>query len=118
MRTGLVAVVFLSISLAACDPPQNVARDALAANHAVLVTIQNKYHESCSQNPAMKNCRIIHEAVAAQNLAIDALELYCQGLTTPYFMDGGPCSPDKSAEPKLRAALKSLDVIMRDVKGL
>lgn len=118
MRKSLVGIVALCVILAACDPPQNVARDALAANRAVLVTYQNKYQNECAQNPAMKTCRIIHEAVTAQNLAVDALDLYCQGITTPSFMDGGPCAPDKSAEPKLRAALKNLDVIMRDVKAL
>src|SRR5690349_24283944 len=118
MRKSLVLLVALCVILAACEPPQNVARDALAANHGVLVTYQNKYQNRCANNPSMKPCRLIHEAVSAQNLAVDALDLYCQGITTPSFMDGGPCAPDKSAEPKLRAALKNLDVIMRDVKSL
>src|SRR5690349_19508030 len=100
MRSALVSLIGLCLILAACDPPQNVARDGIAAAHGVLVQAQNKYNAECSQNPNMRNCRVIHDAVQAQNIAIDSLELYCQGINTPSFMDGGKCVPDKSAEPK------------------
>jgi len=118
-RFGLFGFMLaLLLATVACAPVQDVARDGIAASKGALVTAQSKYRDQCTANPAMKPCRIIHEGVAAQHLAVEALDLYCQGVATPSFLDGGKCSPDKSVEPRLKAALQNLDVMIRDVKGL
>lgn len=106
------------VILLGCQPIQNTARDGIAAAKGVLQTAQTKYMAQCTANPQDAPCVIIHKGVAAQNVAIDALEAYCEGGATPAFKDGGPCVANKAVEPKLRASLDNLNQIIPDVKGL
>jgi len=108
----------LLLILAGCAPLQDTARDAIAASKGVLESAQLQHRDSCIADPHQKTCVIIHDGVAAENSAIDALELYCSNSGAQSFQTGGPCIVDKSAAPKLEAALANLNQIISDVKGL
>lgn len=115
-RLRSIATVLLALTMTACAPLEQTARDAIAGAKGVLLTAQVEYGQECHDNPSNKNCALIHGAVAAQNTAIDALVVYCSGKANP---DGtGACAPDKTKAPKLQTAISNLDTIIRDVKGI
>src|SRR6516225_11749958 len=74
-RAILIAVVFLA---AGCSPVEQQARYALAASQGFIMQAQKNHQDECSQTPKKAfPCAEINQAVGAQNLAIDALEIYC-----------------------------------------
>lgn len=114
MKWLLAAIVSLTLVTTACPVLQDTARDSIAASKGYITTAQTQ-HPECPSTPTAKACTIIHGAVAAENSAVDALELYCAG---PVFNSGGVCSPDKSGAAALQAALANLSKIITDVKGI
>src|SRR6516162_2714485 len=117
-RLWLVAVVFL----AGCSPVEQQARDALAASQGFIMQAQKNHQAECSQTPKKSfPCAMINQAVGAQNLAIDALEVYC-GWSASDVTDAAAgktvhaCVPVKTAADPLKAALSNLNRILRDYK--
>lgn len=111
----LLAVMF---AFSGCDKAASNARDAIAASKGVIQTAQTQYLDQCKADPSANPCSLINRGVAAQNTAINALELYCTGQATPSFDQGGTCHPDKSLEPKLTAAITDLNSIIASLKGV
>ena len=118
-RLWLVAVVFL----AGCSPVEQQTRDALAASQGFIMQAQQNHQAECSQTPKKSfPCAMINEAVGAQNLAIDALEVYC-GWTASDVADAAAgktvhaCVPVKTAADPLKAALSNLNRILHDYKA-
>lgn len=112
----LVRILTITLLLAGCSQPlEMTARDLIAANKGVLTSAQAQYKATCTANPAQGTCNLINRDVFAQNVAIDALELYCAGVD---FSNGGACKPDKAYAPKLQEALLNLNRNLNDVKGL
>jgi hypothetical protein len=118
-RAWLLAVVFL----AGCSPVEQQARDALAASQGFLMQAQKNHQAECSQTPKKDfPCGTINQAVGAQNLAIDALEVYC-GWTASDVADAAAgktvhaCVPVKTAADPLKAALSNLNRILKDYKA-
>lgn len=120
--TGRFAAIFLSTILVAgltgCDPAKP-ARDSIAVAKGILITLQAQ-HQECKADPSPAICQNINRGVAAENLAIDALEVYCSG---PEFDAGtGPCQPSpektlrENAARKLAAAITNLNQIIGDLK--
>src|SRR6516225_1731797 len=114
----LVAVVFL----AGCSPVEQQARDALAAAQGFIMQAQQNHQAECSQTPEKDfPCAMINQAIGAQNLAIDALEIYC-GWTASDVADAAAgksvhaCVPVKTAADPLKAALSNLNRILKDYK--
>jgi hypothetical protein len=114
----LVAVVFL----AGCSPVEQQARDALAASQGFIMQAQQNHQAECSQTPKKDfPCAMINQAIGAQNLAIDALEIYC-GWTASDVADAAAgksvhaCVPVKTAADPLKAALSNLNRILKDYK--
>lgn len=109
------------VLLLGCSGAEKNARDAIAASKGAIETAQNKYMETCKADATQQPCVIVNKAVAAQNTAINALELYCSG-TAPTggqdFQHGGVCHADKSLQPKLDAAVADLNQIIASVKGI
>ena len=117
-RLWLVAVVFL----AGCSPVEQQARDALAASQGFIMQAQKNHQAECSQTPKKAfPCAMINQAIGAQNLAIDALEIYC-GWTASDVADAAAgksvhaCVPVKTAADPLKAALSNLNRILKDYK--
>lgn len=111
----------LLLMTVACQPPQNSARDTIAAAKGYLDSARSHHPECNTTSPnGTHACQIIGKGTQAKDVAIDALEIYCSNTSTTgvNFQDGGPCVADKAYEPKLKAALASLNQIISDVKGL
>jgi hypothetical protein len=64
----------------------------------------------------MHTCVVVNQAVAAQNLAVDALETYCA--SADFNDNKGPCKPDKSLAPKLTQALRNMQDIVSQVQAV
>ena len=105
--------------LLGCDAAK-AARDTIATDYGWITTAQAQHRESCQADTAQQKCALINRAIAVHNTSVDLLNLYCQGAPKPDdvpYDEGGPCSPQKGLEPRLRAAIRDLDTIVKDVKG-
>jgi len=114
MKKKAVFVVLICFCLAACQPFEKSARDSVAAAKGFIEQAQANHGTACKANPNTALCSAINQAVAAQNSAIDALDLYCAGSS---WQSGGACQPNKELEPRVRAAISNLDRIIKDAKG-
>lgn len=112
---GLLALLLATAAPRCNQPPQEIARDSIAAAKGVIEAAQDEYQQSCQADPSQRPCQFINQAVAAQNLAIDALNLYCAGSG---WAEGQPCNPQPEFEPRLREAVNELNRIIQHVKEL
>ena len=115
MKLKLVSLLAATLLLVGCQPPENTARDSIAAAKGVIERAQTEYLDTCIANTAQRICNLINDGVAAQNLAIDALNLYCSGSN---YLAGGACQPNKEYLPRLQEALRNLDGIIAAIKEL
>lgn len=117
LRKYILAVLLaaMAFSFYGCQKPEQTARDAIAAAKGVVETAQIKYLDACQADPDLGPCVTVNKAVAAQNLAIDALNQYCSG---PGYLTGGVCNPQPDLQSHLEAALASLDQTIKDVEAL
>lgn len=110
---SIAILVSATIILTGCQPLEMSGRDAVSSAKGYLEAAKS-HHPECSGGGHGANCDIISRGVGAKDAVIDALNIYC---SSPSYTDqGGACSPNKNAEPKLKEALKSLSQIMSDVK--
>jgi hypothetical protein len=119
-RTALLIFVLLPslLILTACPRLEVTARDGIATAKGFIEDQQTQHKAECTAATAKKPqaCDLITQAVAAQNLAIDALELYC---ADPAFVtQHGTCHPTKEYQAKLQLALQNLDHTLASVKAL
>jgi hypothetical protein len=110
-----LAATLLPLLVGCEQKPEQIARDAITASASVLRSAQTKFADTCRVNSAQEPCVRITEAVVAQNVAVDALELYCSGGD---FQHGGKCTPNQEVVPKLKQALETLDRSVSYVKLL
>jgi hypothetical protein len=122
-RTGmflLICTLALMTQAFTCNTAAT-ARDTIATSYGYLTWAQSNYKTTCMANPAQTPCVLINKAIPINNLAIDALEIYCGG-TAPVgqvpFAQGGPCVAVSSALPALQSALANLGPIIADLKAL
>jgi len=117
-QVALSMTVCLVLFLAACKPLDQAAGEQLAGAKKVLDAVQADYNaEKIPQTEVVY--KTIATAVSVQNLAIDALKVY---VTAKAAYDAAP-GPEsnrklKVAEAALRAALKELADIVKQVKKL
>ena len=117
----IVILAVLVLLPGGCQPLEKSVRDAIAAEKGFLDKAEQNHLAECQASPTKSLCLAIRKAGEARNVAIDILELYCSGLPRSggkSFAEGGPCAPDKSAEPKLRAALADLQRDIADLKAV
>lgn len=108
-------VVAVLMFLAGCQPLENTARDVIAGSQGFIQKAQENHRSECQAAPAKDfPCQIINRAVAAQNLAVDALAIYCGfARDTP---PNTPCQANKSAAAILKSALDGLQKTIQDYK--
>ena len=119
LKVGLLLPILLL--LGACDPLEKNARDSIAAAKGFIEKAQEHHASECIAMPSKPLCAAITKAVAAQNVAVDALHLYCSGAPSAgnaAYDAGGPCAPSKGVEPRLRIAIRDLDRIIAEAKGV
>ena len=117
----LVIAAVLVLLTGGCQPIEKSVRDVIAAEKGFLDKAEQNHLAECQASPTKSLCVAIQKAGEARNVAIGTLELFCSGLPKPgkkSFAEGGPCAPDKSAEPKLREALADMQRNIADLKGV
>lgn len=119
-QLAICTIIAMTMVLTACDPPEMVARDAIASAKGFL-DAEAKVHPECANGPTSQVCALVTKGNAAKHVAIDALMQYC---TSPEFDAGTatctkPTGPaGKVAESQLRAAVSNLNRVISDIKAL
>lgn len=96
-------------------------RDTIATSYGYLNWSQATYKTQCQATPNAQTCALITRGIGLHNAAVDALNAYCNGPAasgSQSWTAGGPCSPVKSLQGALEAALANLNVVIVDVKLL
>ena len=121
--TGVSGLLLVVLLLAGCESGfYKYARDGIAASKGAIEAAQAEYMEKCTTDPALPPCVTINKAIDAQNLTVDALNLYCSG--PQWDLPGGECDPPSSKETRahlesrVRAALNAMSGIIAEVEGL
>lgn len=120
MKKLFPVVLFLISFLSGCTAVERDAYNTAVAAKAFLDT-EKKAHPECTPGTSTV-CVDIAKAVAAKDVLLDALTVYCSG---PDFSTGGACNaPAKGttaatqAAAKLQAAIANYKQIAADLKGL
>jgi len=112
IRIALLLVAALPLlAISSCDKAKS-ARDAIATASGTIAFAQ----QQCAKVPAQAFCKLVPKSVAAENLAIDALETYCG--FTPATPAGTACVAVASAKAGLDTALANLSQSTSDIKAL
>lgn len=113
----LYAVLMTAVLLLAtgCPKLEVVARDGIASAKGVIETQQALNLAACQADPAKEICVNINKAVAAHNVAVDALSAYCGFTESSSATDA--CVPVKGFEAALRGALGNLEPAIKHLKG-
>jgi|SRR5208337_318515 len=121
-RLATLPLLALLLVISGCPKVETTARDAIVGAKTTTDTLKAKYN--CGTPTANLNaCATILKVVAAKDLTIDALEVYCGN---PSFdSQGGVCVPPSKGTPaatqatqKLQSALSGLQQTLTDAKGL
>src|SRR3990172_3320525 len=122
----VVGAVILLVLLAAlgCQPFEMSARDSIVAAGGFIRKAQANHLDEClaftrdgtNLGKSAAICPAITKAIAAHNLAVDALNIYCA--SPDYDLQGGACTPSKALQPKLEAALRDLTAIVAEIKAV
>lgn len=115
----LIAVLAMTLVMVACSSPESQARDTAAALGGLLTTAQNQHQTECQANPQQSVCQLINRGIAGQNALITATETYCSMPLSPTPPDPSTvCTPVKSAEPALKAAIANANQLINEIKGV
>lgn len=121
----IVAAVSLFLMAAErCQSFERSARDAVVTYGGFVRKAQSNHLEECVAFTSLgKNlgksdavCPAITKAIAAHNIAVDALNTYCA--SESYDLFGGKCVANKALQPKLEAALANLSSIIAELKRI
>jgi len=114
-------LLLLATLLVACTPLERSAYNTVVAAKAFLDT-ERAAHPECVPGVLSTTCVDIARAVAAKDLLIDAITVYCAG---PDFGNGGACNaPAKGtaayvqATTKLQAAIANYNQVSKDLKAV
>jgi hypothetical protein len=113
----LPSLVIYCLMLAACEPIEQTARDTSAALGGAIVAAQGQNQAACKAAPSASVCVFINRAVAAQNALITATEAYC-GVAVGISAPTATCTPVKSAQAGLQAAISNANPFITSLKGV
>jgi hypothetical protein len=109
------------LRIAGCTPVERTAYNTVVAAKAFLDK-EKLSHPECATVPNSTICTDLTKAVAAKDLLIDAITVYCSG---PDFNAGGACNaPQKGtaaydqAVAKLNAAMANWNQVSADLKAV
>jgi len=121
MRKAFPAMLLAIVLIAGCTPVERTAYNTVVAAKAFLDQ-EKLQHPECATVPGSTICVDLAKAVAAKDLLIDAITVYCSG---PDFNAGGACNaPQKGtaaydqAVAKLQAAIANYNQIAGDLKAV
>lgn len=107
---------------AGCNNFVKASVDTLAAAQGFIAQAQVNHSAQCTANPSLAfPCQTINQAVAAENAAVSALEVYCSVPVAPTpdtlkAQGNAACNPNPSAKTVLINALSNLGKIVSDYK--
>jgi hypothetical protein len=117
----LVGILGLAIVIAGCPKVERDAYNTAVVAKAFLDT-EKKAHPECVPGATTTICVDLTKAVAAKDVLLDALTIYCGG---PNFATGGACDAPKKGTPgaqqavdKLNAAVANYKQVQADLKGV
>ena len=119
LTVSLVAV----IALCACTNFVKASVATLAAAQGFIAQAQANHNTECTAAPTKPfPCVAINQAVAAQNVAVSALETYCQVPVAPtpatlQAQGSAACNPNPTSKQVLVAALSNLGAIVAQYKS-
>ena len=119
MRKLVTTVLALGLmSMVACSPVENQARDVAAALSGSIVAAQIKYQASCAANSTQQICEAINRGVSGENALVTAVETYCGWTVTPAPPDPtAKCVPAKSGLVALQTAIANASALTLQIKG-
>jgi len=112
-------VLLLLLGLMGCGV--STYRDTIATSYGFIFWAQTTYKAQCQATPNAPTCTLITRGIGLHNVAVDALSAYCNGPAAPgnaSWTAGGPCSPVKSLQGAVEAAIRNLNPVIADVKLL
>ena len=117
----LAVLLVVGLVLAGCTPIERTAYNTVVGAKAFLDT-ERKAHPECVAGNTTTLCVDIAKAVAAKDLLIDAITVYCSG---PDFNNGGACNaPSKGSSAyteevaKLQAAINNYNQVAKDLQAV
>lgn len=112
-------LVLFTITLVACSPVEQQARDTAAALQGALTAAQTQYQATCTSNPQQRPCVTINQAVAGQNALITAVEAYCGwNPVTPPPNPTSSCVPVKTAQAGLQTAINNANLFIAELRQI
>ena len=117
-RQLTMLMILLVLPMLGCSPLESQARDTAAALSGSIVAAQSKYQVSCAANPGQEVCQVINRGISGENGLITAVETYCGW--TPTLAPPDPtatCTPVKSAQAALEAAIANAASLTLQIKG-
>jgi hypothetical protein len=114
-----ILVLVVTLSLVACTPIENQARDTIAALGGLLGAAQVQNQAACQADNTQNVCVIINKAVAGQNALVTATEAYCGwSVTSPPGDPTTKCVPVKTALGALQTSISNANTFITELKGV
>lgn len=105
--------------LIGCSPIEQNARNTAAALQGAIIAAQTSQQASCSANPKQTACTVINNAIAGQTALITSITAYCGwSMTNPPADPNATCTPVKTAQAGLQAAIANATVFITELKGV
>jgi hypothetical protein len=121
MKKAFPAMLVAMLLIAGCTPVERTAYNTVVAAKAFLDK-EKLSHPECTNTPSSIICVDLQKAVAAKDVLIDAITVYCSG---PDFNAGGACNaPQKGtaaydqAVAKLNGAIANWNQVSADLKAV
>ena len=130
-RYAVTVLLMAGLLLAACTPIERSAYNTAVGAKAFLDS-EKKAHTECafpatgpSANVTITWCQNINKGIAAKDLLIDAITVYCAGPDFNAEGGKGSCNAPAKGTPaytqavaKLQAAIDGYNQVANDLKGL
>ena len=117
----IAVILAVCLVMVGCTPVERTAYNTVVAAKAFLDT-EKKVHTECVPGATTTVCVDIAKAVAAKDVLIDAITVYCAG---PDFTTGGACNAPKKGTPgyaqavaKVNAAIANYNQVATDLKAV
>lgn len=113
-----LAISVVLLSMVACSPIEQQARNSAAALGGLLAAAQTQYQAGCTTNPSQSICTTINQAISGENALITATEAYCGwSAASPPGAPSQACVPVKTATAGLQTAIANANSFISQLKG-
>jgi hypothetical protein len=122
-RFSVFGVVILVLFTSSCTSFVQASVNTLAAAQGFIAQAQVNHQVQCQANPSLQfPCVTINQAVVAQNVAVSALEVYCQlpvapDLATLKALGTKTCNANPNSKQILVSALANLGSVLSYYKS-